>query len=71
MSASSWRIQSIKQALLQSEVAAVMYAGYIFLTRRKKWSKYTERFRHSAYSTMTFSMEDGSGFKNFVMMTKM
>jgi hypothetical protein len=63
-----------------SEVAAGMCAGYILLMRRKKRPKYAKRFwtrrffndgvQHGQNLLRLLNIEDGSGFRNFVSMTK-
>jgi hypothetical protein len=55
-------------------------AGYIFLMRRKKRPKYAKRFwtqrflkdgvQHGQNILRELHIEDGSGFRNFVRMTK-
>jgi hypothetical protein len=62
------------------KVAGGMCAGYIFLMRRKKRPKYAKRFWTRRFFNdgvqdgqkllHELNIEDGSGFRNFVRMTK-
>jgi hypothetical protein len=70
----------VNQAMSWSEAAAGMCVGYIFLMRRKKQPKYakcfcTQRFFNDGVQQgqnllRELNIEDGSGFRNFIRMTK-
>jgi hypothetical protein len=70
----------VNQATSWSEGATGMCAGYIFLMRRKKRPTYAKRFwtrrffnegvQHGQNILRELNIEDGSGFRNFVTMSK-
>jgi hypothetical protein len=63
-----------------SEAVARMCAGYIFVKRSKKRPKYAKRFwtqrffndgvQHGQNLLRELNIQNGSGFRNFVRMTK-